>query len=143
MTNRTAIRGWLASMRGVGAVAAVVASATFGATPGFAQSAGEEGAAAQPVQPVQQDAQPVVRKSDVGPSTLAWLDLQRSNAQAAPAQPMLGAEAGLAYKRYMESFKNRIPEHYGSTFSSGGSGGSGGSGSGSSGGGGSGSGGLN
>ncbi|MCC8391175.1 DUF3613 domain-containing protein [Paraburkholderia sp. MMS20-SJTR3] len=137
MTNRTAIRGCLAAMRGMGAVAAVVVSATFGATPGFAQSAGQEGAAAQPVQ---QDVQQEVRKSDVGPSALAWLDLQRSNAQAAPAQPMLGAEAGLAYKRYMESFKNRIPEHYGSTF---GSGGNGGSGSGSSGGGASGSGGLN
>lgn len=69
---------------------------------------------------------------EVGHSTRAWLDLQRSNASAAPAQPMLGAEASLAYNRYLESFKTKIPEMYGSSLSQGGaaggaSGGGGGS----------------
>lgn len=69
--------------------------------------------------------QPPVRVSEVGHSTRTWLDLQSSNMQAAPAQPMLGAEAGLAYRRYMESFKSKIPDLYGSTLN-GGAGGNGG-----------------
>jgi hypothetical protein len=64
-------------------------------------------------------------RSEVGHATVAWLDLQRSNAQAAPPQPMLGEEAGLAYRRYMESFKSRIPDLYGSALVQG-SGGQGG-----------------
>lgn len=71
-----------------------------------------------------------VRASEVGHSTRAWLDLQSSNTQAAPAQPMLGAEAGLAYRRYMESFKSKIPDLYGSTLNSGAGGNGNGGGSG-------------
>jgi hypothetical protein len=78
-------------------------------------------------QPSGQDAPPAVPVSEVGHSTLAWLDLQRSNAQAAPMLPMLGSEAGLAYRRYMESFKSKIPDLYGSALGSGGNGSSGGS----------------
>lgn len=63
---------------------------------------------------------PRVARSEVGHATLAWLDLQRSNAQAAPSQPMLGDEAGLAYRRYMESFKSKIPELFGSALTQGG-----------------------
>ncbi|MFM0740518.1 DUF3613 domain-containing protein [Paraburkholderia xenovorans] len=78
-----------------------------------------------------------VDASEVGHSTRAWLDLQSSNKEAAPAVPMLGAEAGLAYRRYLESFKSKIPDLYGSTLNnSGGSVGGGGSGGGSSSGGG-------
>jgi hypothetical protein len=55
------------------------------------------------------------RASEVGHATRAWLDLQRSNTAAAPAMPMLGAEAGLAYQRYLDSFKNKIPGSFGST----------------------------
>jgi hypothetical protein len=87
---------------------------------------------AAPAEPVQvpaqasgQDETPAVRVSEVGHSTRAWLDLQRSNAQAAPMLPTLGSEAGLAYQRYMESFKSKIPDLYGSTLSSGGGGGGG------------------
>ncbi|MFB9127742.1 DUF3613 domain-containing protein [Paraburkholderia dipogonis] len=36
-----------------------------------------------------------------------------------PALPMLGAEAGLAYRRYMESFKSKIPDLYGSALNTG------------------------
>jgi hypothetical protein len=68
--------------------------------------------------------QPVVRASEVGHSSRAWIDLQSSNRQAAPALPTLGAEAGLAYRRYLESFKSKIPDLYSSTL--GGSGNSGG-----------------
>ncbi|WGS51774.1 DUF3613 domain-containing protein [Paraburkholderia sp. D15] len=93
--------------------------------------------AAQPE--AQSDARPDaprVRVSEVGHSTRAWLDLQSSNVEAAPAQPMLGAEAGLAYRRYMASFSSKIPALYGSALgsgsgSSGSSGMSGGTGSGS------------
>lgn len=74
-----------------------------------------------------QGARPTVRASEVGHATRAWLDLQSSNAEAAPALPTLGAEAGLAYRRYMESFKSKIPDLYGSALNTG-SGGSGGSG---------------
>jgi hypothetical protein len=70
-----------------------------------------------------------VANSEVGHSARAWLDLQRSNAQAAPALPMLGAEAGYAYKRYLKSFDTEIPTSFGSSIDSG-SGGGGGSGQG-------------
>lgn len=60
-----------------------------------------------------------VRNSEIGHSTRAWLDLQRSNAQAAPALPMLGAEAGYAYRRYMKSFDTNIPASFGSTIQTG------------------------
>ncbi|MGF6771184.1 hypothetical protein P3T18_003663 [Paraburkholderia sp. GAS199] len=71
---------------------------------------------------------PAVQASEVGHATRTWLDLQSSNREAAPAQPMLGAEAGLAYRRYMESFKNKIPDLYGSMLSGSGGGGGGSSG---------------
>lgn len=71
---------------------------------------------------------PNVGNSEVGHSTEAWLELQRSNAQAAPAQPMLGAEAGYAWQRYMKSFDTAIPASFGSTVLTGGSQGGGGSG---------------
>ncbi len=70
-----------------------------------------------------------VRASEIGHATKGWLELQRTNASSAPAQPMLGDEAGLAYHRYMESFKSKIPDLYGSAVNQG-SGGSGTSGSG-------------
>ncbi|WP_025598548.1 DUF3613 domain-containing protein [Burkholderia sp. WSM2230] len=63
--------------------------------------------------------EPPVERSEVGHSTAAWLALQRSNAQAAAAQPMPGEEAGLAYRRYMQSFKSRIPDLYGSALNQG------------------------
>ncbi|NPT45394.1 DUF3613 domain-containing protein [Paraburkholderia sp. 1N] len=66
---------------------------------------------------------PPAARSEVGHATTAWLDLQRSNSQAAPEQPMLGEEAGLAYRRYMDSFKSKIPELYGSALSQGSGGG--------------------
>jgi hypothetical protein len=87
------------------------------------------GAGASAVAQTGDTAQPVVatprpvRASEVGHSTRAWLDLQSSNTEAAPALPMLGAEAGLAYRRYMESFKSKIPDLYGSALNSGSGGG--------------------
>ena len=69
---------------------------------------------------------PPVARSEVGHATAAWLDLQRSNSQAAPEQPMLGEEAGLAYQRYMGSFKSKIPQTYGSALNQGSGGGQGG-----------------
>ncbi|MGG1943911.1 DUF3613 domain-containing protein [Trinickia sp. NRRL B-1857] len=55
--------------------------------------------------------------NEIGRSTEAWLALQRSNAAAAPALPMPGAQATLAYERYMNSFRTKIPESFGSTLS--------------------------
>ncbi|TDG25666.1 DUF3613 domain-containing protein [Paraburkholderia silviterrae] len=60
-----------------------------------------------------------VPDSEVGHATQAWLELQRSNTQAAPALPMLGAEAGYAYRRYMKSFDTEIPASFGSTIQTG------------------------
>ncbi|WP_061173212.1 DUF3613 domain-containing protein [Caballeronia pedi] len=54
--------------------------------------------------------------SQIGDATQAWLTLQASNAAAAPAQPMPGAQAGAAYARYLKSFETPIPAHYGSSF---------------------------
>jgi hypothetical protein len=80
----------------------------------------------------QTDVQPAVQTntsvdaSEVGHATKGWLELQRTS--ASPAQPMLGDEAGLAYRRYMESFKSKIPDLYGSAVSQGSGNGSSGSG---------------
>jgi hypothetical protein len=60
-----------------------------------------------------------VPNSEIGHSTRAWLDLQRSNAQAAPTLPMLGAEAGYAWQRYLKSFETAIPATFGSSVDSG------------------------
>jgi len=64
--------------------------------------------------------------SDIGDATNTWLNLQRSNTAAAPALPMPGAQATLAYERYMDSFRTRIPASFGSTLSGGSNGGQGG-----------------
>lgn len=63
--------------------------------------------------------EPQLERSEVGHATSAWLALQRSNAQAAAAQPMPGEQAGLAYRRYMQSFRSRIPDLYGSALNQG------------------------
>ncbi|MDN7904867.1 DUF3613 domain-containing protein [Burkholderia diffusa] len=55
-----------------------------------------------------QDTAPVA--SDVGRSTKNWLTLQGENRAAAPTQPLLGDVASLIYQRYLDSFKNKIPE---------------------------------
>ncbi|WP_318826795.1 DUF3613 domain-containing protein [Burkholderia cepacia] len=48
--------------------------------------------------------------SDVDRSTKEWLSMQRDNRAAAPVQPMLGDVASLVYQRYLDSFKNKIPQ---------------------------------
>lgn len=71
-----------------------------------------------------------VTASEVGHSAHAWLALQASNREGAPALPTLGAEAGYAYDRYLDSFKTPIPASFGSSIQSGGSGSGGGLGGG-------------
>ncbi|KVV49655.1 hypothetical protein WT27_32265 [Burkholderia territorii] len=56
----------------------------------------------------QQDTAPVA--SEVGRSTRDWLTMQGENRAAAPTQPVLGDVASLVYQRYLDSFKNKIPE---------------------------------
>lgn len=68
------------------------------------------------------------RNSEIGHAAQSWLAIQRSNSAAAPAQPMLGAEAGYAYKRYLKSFDTEIPATFGSSVKSGGTTGGGQSG---------------
>ncbi|WP_423378925.1 DUF3613 domain-containing protein [Burkholderia sp. LMG 32019] len=48
--------------------------------------------------------------SDVERSAKEWLAMQRGNRAAAPAQPVLGDVASLVYQRYLDSFKNKIPD---------------------------------
>lgn len=57
------------------------------------------------------------RSTDIGQATHDWFDLQRSNAAAAPALPTPGAQASLAYERYMDSFRAKIPASFGSALS--------------------------
>lgn len=93
-------------------MACVVASGLCATAAAFAQDAGSSaGVDTQSTQP---------SASEIGHSTLNWLDLQRSGAQAAPPLAMLGDEAGLAYQRYMESFKAKIPVSFGSSVGGGG-----------------------
>ena len=58
--------------------------------------------------------------SDVGRSTNEWLALQRDNRAAAPVQPVLGDVATLAYQRYLDSFKSKIPSSMSSQIGAGG-----------------------
>ncbi|TCW87183.1 DUF3613 domain-containing protein [Burkholderia sp. SRS-46] len=58
--------------------------------------------------------------ADIGRSTETWLALQRDNRAAGPDLPMLGDTASLAYQRYLDSFKNKIPDTLGSPLGSGG-----------------------
>lgn len=105
-TNRAATRRrWISAMLLVGALGASGAQAQ-----------------AQPAQAAPVNATPPA--SEIGHATLAWLDLQGSNRAAVQEQPMLGAAASLAYQRYLDSFKNKIPEFFGSAASSSGGGGS-------------------
>lgn len=53
----------------------------------------------------------------MGDATRGWLDLQRTNAAAAPTLPMPGAQATLAYERYLNSFRTKIPASFGSALS--------------------------
>jgi hypothetical protein len=61
--------------------------------------------------------EPTQATGAVGDATRAWLELQRGGQAAAPALPTLGAQAGLAYQRYLDSFKTKIPATYGSAIS--------------------------
>jgi hypothetical protein len=54
----------------------------------------------------------------VGSATQQALDLQRSGARAAAAQPMSGEQASLAYERYLKSFSQPIPVFFGSSLKS-------------------------
>jgi hypothetical protein len=60
--------------------------------------------------PAPSDGPPARR--EVGDATRALLRLQAAGTYAAPARPMLGDQAGLAYQRYLESFKYPIPERF-------------------------------
>lgn len=59
------------------------------------------------------------RASEIGHATETWLALQRDNRAAGPDLPMLGEAASLAYRRYLDSFKNKIPESMGSPVNAG------------------------
>ncbi|VWD41737.1 lipoprotein [Burkholderia lata] len=50
------------------------------------------------------------RTLDVERSAKQWLAMQRDNRAAAPVQPVLGDVASLVYQRYLDSFKNKIPD---------------------------------
>ena len=50
----------------------------------------------------------------IGDATAALLTTQANGTAAGPALPMLGATAQASWLRYQESFKNKIPEFFGS-----------------------------
>lgn len=51
-------------------------------------------------------------RAEVGDATRALLRMQAGGTYAAPARPMLGDQASLAYQRYLDSFKHPIPERF-------------------------------
>jgi len=53
---------------------------------------------------------------EVGDATRALIRMQSAGTYAAPARPMLGDQASLAYQRYLDSFKHPIPERFDVTF---------------------------
>lgn len=60
--------------------------------------------------PAPSDGKPARR--EIGDATRALVRMQAAGTYAAPARPMLGDQAGLAYQRYLESFKYPIPERF-------------------------------
>lgn len=54
----------------------------------------------------------------IGEPTRAWLELQASGSAASAPQTTLGAEATLAYQRYLDSFRNQIPPFFDSSVQS-------------------------
>ncbi|WP_460901898.1 DUF3613 domain-containing protein [Paraburkholderia jirisanensis] len=136
--------GWLdggrragAVLRGALGVAFVVGLQTLAAQGAAAQSAGPQSAGPQSAGPQQNPvaqgpaaaapaasapngrARRTPRASEIGHATTGWLDLQRSDAEAGREPTTLGAEATLAYQRYLDSFKNKIPSSFGSSVGSG------------------------
>ena len=104
--------GWVAALFSM-AIAASAAAQTQTPLTSQEPSAALESqqqAQAQPAAPLKTVAvvHPVTL---IGDATLSMLELQRSGQLAAPAQPMLGAEASAAYARYLKSFDHPIPEH--------------------------------
>ncbi len=97
------------ALRGAAAAALVFFAALASA------SASSNAAAQTPVLAPPEPPEP--RAHAVGDATRAWLELQRSSRAAAPALPTLGAQASLAYQRYLDSFKTKIPAMYGSAIS--------------------------
>ncbi len=56
-------------------------------------------------------------KVEVGARTSQWLDSQREGRSAGNLLPIPGAEAGLSYRRYIDSFSKSIPDQLGYTSS--------------------------
>jgi hypothetical protein len=79
--------------------------------------AGSNMAAAQQAdqEPAQQ---PTRTRVQIGDATKEWLQLQSSGAEGSEPQPMLGAEATAAYRRYLESFNSKIPPFFASSLQS-------------------------
>jgi hypothetical protein len=91
---------------------ALAAAAMIGAVDAFASGAQTEGRGADgPASAAR------AQTSEIGEATNAWLNLQRTNTAAAPALPTPGAQATLAYDRYLDSFRTRIPASFGSALS--------------------------
>jgi hypothetical protein len=83
---------------------------TWQEPPAALQTQQQEQAQAQPAVPIK-TATVTRHVTLIGDATLSILASQRSGQLAAPAQPMLGAEASAAYARYLKSFDHPIPEH--------------------------------
>jgi hypothetical protein len=49
-------------------------------------------------------------QTTVGTRTTQWLDIQRAGRAAGNLLPIPGAEAGLSYRRYINSFTKPIPD---------------------------------
>jgi hypothetical protein len=111
----------IAATRHVAMATVIIIASTGAAVDASAQGMPNAGA-----QPDAQASASRNRASDVGEATSAWLAVQRGNTAAAPALPTPGAQATLAYERYMNSFRTRIPASFGSTLSGGNSGARGG-----------------
>lgn len=116
----------LSTIRATRHVAMATAMAIVIASMGAAADASAQGMPHAGAQPDEQASASRNRASDVGEATSAWLTLQRGNTAAAPALPTPGAQATLAYERYLNSFRTRIPASFGSTLSGGNSGARGG-----------------
>jgi opacity protein-like surface antigen len=98
-----------------GAIGMAAAQTPPGATPGATSDATAAATANATADASSAEASAAPDASEIGHATLAWLDLQRSGRAAAPAQPTLGVEASLAYQRYLESFRTKIPASFGSS----------------------------
>lgn len=93
---------------GTPAAAGTVANATAGTREGATSAASASGTSPTAAGDGDKRA-----KVEIGARTSEWLDAQREGRLAGNLLPILGAEAGPSYRRYIDTFTKPVPDQMG------------------------------